>query len=107
MAGGFFLFMRFLFHFPAPRAGGCHISFVVECVPCGIQCFRREGTGEAAADDVGGIHNEEEGVGVYIFDEVAQFGDLRQIYDGEDDLLIFAAESALAVEQCGAVMDIS
>lgn len=51
--------------------------------------FGVEGAGEAAADDVGGVHDEEEGVGVYVLDEMAQLGDLRQIHDSENDFLSF------------------
>ena len=46
-------------------------------------------------------------MGVYVLDEMAQFGDLRQIHDSEDDFLVFSAESALSVEKGGAVMNIS
>ena len=99
--------MRFLFHFPAPRAGGSHFSPVVEGIPGGVGYFRRKGACETAADDVCGVHNEEKSVGIHVFDEMAQFGDLRQIHDSENDFLIFSAEPALSVEESGAVMDIS
>lgn len=46
-------------------------------------------------------------MGVYVLDEMAQFGDLRQIHDSEDDFLVFSAEPALSVEKGGAVMNIS
>ena len=104
MAGGFFFYLW----------DSCSISQLHERVgvifpsaPKVYLEFRREGAGEAAANDVGGVHDEKEGVGVYVLDEMAQFGDLRQIHDSEDDFLVFSAEPALSVEKGGAVMNIS
>ena len=46
-------------------------------------------------------------MGVDVLDEMAQFGDLRQIYDSENDFFVFSAEPALSVEEGSAVMNIS
>lgn len=46
-------------------------------------------------------------MGVYVLDEMAQLGDLRQIHDSEDDFLVFSAEPALSVEEGSTVMNIS
>lgn len=75
--------------FPSSMSGWESFSVSTEGVPGGAGEFRREGAGEAAADDVGGVHDEEEGVRVYVLDEMAQFGDLRQIHDSENDFLSF------------------
>lgn len=45
--------------------------------------------------------------GVYVLDEMAQLGDLRQIHDSENDFFVFSAEPALSVEEGSAVMNIS
>ena len=64
-----------------------------------------EGAGEASSDDVGGVHEEDEGVRVDVFYEVADAGDLGEVDDGEDNFLVSAGESALAVEEGRAVVD--
>ena len=46
-------------------------------------------------------------MGVYVLDEMAQLGDLRQIHDSENDFFVFSAEPALSVEEGSAVMNIS
>ena len=42
---------------------------------------------------------------VYDMDQLAEFGNLRQINDGKNDLFSCAAESALAVQECSTMTD--
>ena len=102
-----FVGMGFCVHFELPHAGGDDVAFFVAGVADGLGDIAAggEGAGEASSDDVGGVHEEDEGVRVDVFYEVADAGDLGEVDDGEDNFLVSAGESALAVEEGRAVVD--
>ena len=100
--------LRFFFHLFAPDACGDEFSVFAVIADGGRHIEGiGDGTGETPAYDVGGIHDEEESVGVYFFDQVTDSGDLGEVYDGEDDFLFGSGESALTIEEGGSVTDIS
>ena len=46
-----------------------------------------QGAGKAPADDIGGVHDEKESRGVYVFNEMADPGNLGKVHNGKDDFL--------------------
>lgn len=101
--------MGFRIHFILPHMGRYHFALFVRGIADGVGHIvdRGEGLGEALADDIGGIHDEEEGVLVDLFDEAAEPGDLGQVDDGKDDPLVRPGEGALSVQEGRPVVDIA
>ena len=100
--------LRFFFHLFAPDACGDEFSVFAVIADGGRHIEGiGDGTGETPAYDVGGIHDEEESVGVYFFDQVTDSGDLGEVDYGEDDFLFSSGEGALSVEEGSSVTDIS
>ena len=99
----------FFVHFILPHARGDHFAFGAAGVAHGLRhgLHGGERAREAAADDVGGIHDEEKGMRVDCLDVVTELRDLRQIDDGEDDALIHAGEGALPIEESRTVVDVA
>ena len=101
-------FIRFFFHLFAPDACGDEFSiFTVVADGGGHIESAGNRTRKTAADHVGGIHNEKEGMRVYFFDQVTDSGDLGEVDYGEDDFLFGSGEGALSVEEGSSVTDIS
>lgn len=101
--------MGFLVHFILPHMGRHHFALFVAGVADGMGHIvnRGERLGEALADDIGGIHDEEERILVDIFNQAAEPGDLGQVDDGKDNPLVRPGEGALPVQESRPVVDIA
>ena len=98
----------FKFHLFLPHGGGYELAVLSALVAGGVGGVEAggNGTGEAAADHVGGVHDKDKGVGVDVPHDPFQFGNLGEVDDGEDDFFIAAGECALSVEEGRAVVDV-